>query len=247
MFKMIVYSLIGLLCAAGAAFSTDYKECFDLGLYFGKEPAAIHQKIDEYQAKLKNDSKDYYADLAVGVLYSALSSPFDNPEEGASKEVVEYTEKFLKIEPANTLGLIYNGLGHSLISRDSSNVIVKVFEVNKASDVFDQAVKLSKGAENEWYIRFMRANFYVNLPDFFNKMKTAEEDYRFVETYYAANPSIETSMVAAYYYLGEMEKTKGDIDKAVSYWKKSTGLQKKLKTSFPEGKYAQKKLDIYED
>ncbi len=234
-----------LIFITGFAFCTDYEECFKLNVYFGQDYDIIHNKIDEYRNKILNEPDDYYADLAVGILYGALSSPNKNPEKGASEKILEYTEKFLKKDPTNSLGLIYNALGYSLAVRDSSNSFVQFLKVNTSSGIFDRAVKLSKGAGMEWYAHYMRANYFANLPGFFNKSKIAEEDYGFVESYYMNNPDIEGYMIVAYYYLGNMEKNKGNIENAVNYWKKSVELQGKLGTNLPEGKSAAENLENY--
>ena len=245
--RSLILVLAILTGFAVAAFSTTFQDCFAVGKYFGNDPAVIHEKINEFESKLKADPSDNYANLALGILYSALATPADKPEKDAGKKAIQYTDTFLKKEPDNSLALIYNGLGHGFIARDSKNPIVKMSEVNKSSAICDKAVKFAEGKPFEWNIRFMRANFYGNLPGFFKKGEIAEKDYQFVENEYSKNPSIEGAMPAAYFYLGEMKKSKGDLDNAVTYWKKSVSLGEKLTNASYEVRTAKKRLETFAD
>ncbi len=119
--------------------------------------------------------------------------------------------------------------------------------VSKSSEICDKAVKLAGGKPYEWDIHFLRANYYVNLPDFFNKKQIAENDYEFVESEYQKNPSIEGAMGIVYFYLGENEKSKGNIDKALEYWKKSVAMNEKYKVVSYEARTAKKRLETFAD
>ncbi len=245
--KRLMFVLIAALTCFTAGFSTTFDECYDLGQFFSKDSTNVHQKITHYEDLLKADPSDYYADLAIGILYTSLARLADSPEKGANKKALEYTDKFLKKEGDNSLGLIYNGLANGLVARDSINPITKMSGVSKSSAMCDKAVKLSEGKPLEWYIRFMRANYYVNLPDFFKKRKIANEDYLFIVDEFNKNPAIEGFMGTVYFYLGEMEKSAGNLDKAVEYWKKSDALNKKYSSSSYEAKMTEKRLDTFAD
>jgi tetratricopeptide (TPR) repeat protein len=248
--KRIITLLVLACLYAGKIFPTTQDECGTLWQYFGKKPAEVYQKIGDYQAKLKADSNDYYADLAVGILYFALAYPTDLHESNAATNVIAYTDKFLKQDKDNPLGLVYNGVAHGLLARDSDNVLVKMVEANNGSSTCDKAVKLSQGSSGEWYIRFMRANFYQGLPGFFGKRDIAREDYRFVETLYnkdTNNNSIAGPMGTVYFYLGEIEKSETNIDKAIEYWKKSVQLNSRFGMDTPEGRKAKKEIDTFSD
>ena len=247
---MIFGSVCAICMSAGKIAPTTMEECNSLGFYHIKGPAAVHEKIAEYEAKLKSDSNDYYSELAIGILYGFLATPADKYEAGAARKDVDYTDKFLLVEKDNPLALIWNGLGHGLISRDETNVIVKLLELNTSFGICDKAVDLSAGKPYEWNIRFMRANMYVNLPAFFNKTDIAVKDYRFVEDEFNKNTGnrvIEGSMGTVYYYLGENEKSNTNMDKAVEYWKKSVLINDKYSADSYEAKMAKKELDTFSD
>ncbi len=245
MIKRIVLFNLLVFLVLSYMFSTDFQECFSLNSYFNLSQAEIQPKIKEYEQRLVSDPQDYYANLAIGILYTAISSPGDNPDLVASQNIIKYTEKFLKREPGNPFALVYLGLGHSLVSRDSNNPVVKIFEVNNAISTFDKAVNVAKDQPVEWFVRYMRANFFMNLPKSFNKRKDAESDYAFVRKVCEDNPNLEGFMISAYYYLGELQKSKGDINGAADYWNKSVSLNKKLEKNVNEAKKAQKEIDAF--
>ncbi len=248
--KRIIAAAVFLCMYAGSVFPTTFDECSGLIMYFGKGPAVLHQKIGEYEKKLKTDSNDYYAELALGILYLPLAYPADSHESGALQKLIDYTGKFLAREPENPLALIYNGEGHGLAARDTNDLLVKIFEANKGVEVCDKAVKLAAGKSYEWNIRFLRANSYVNYPEFFKKKDVAAADYRFVETEYNKNTNdqyMEGVMGSVYFYLGEIEKSNTNMDKAVLYWKKSVKINTKYSNDSYEARKAKKELETFTD
>lgn len=239
--------LCGLFVTICFAQATDLEECFALNGYFNRPAQEIHQKIDEYQGRINADKNDYYANLAIAILYSALSSPMENPEMGASQKVVDYSKAFEKKEKNNPLAMTYYGLGCSLVSRDSRSHIKQYSMVKTAIKKFDTAVELSAGQERHWFIRYMRGNFFINLPGLFEKRSMAEQDFEFINSYYAAHPEIEGYMCNAYYFLGEIEKSRGNLDKAVGFWKKSVSINESLALNAREGEQSAERLKVYAD
>lgn len=247
MIKRVICVLVGIAVLVPAAFATDMEECFSLNDYFNKSPNEIHAKINEYEAKLAGDKDDYYANLAIAILYAALSSPEENPEKGASAKVVEYSKRFEKKEKKNPIAMTYYGLGCSLVSRDSKNPITQITQVKKGISIFDKAVDLASADKRLWYVRYMRANFYINLPDTFKKRSIAEKDFEFVKDYYTSHPEIEGFMCNGYYNLGEIEKSRGNIDNAVRYWSLSVELDKKRNLNSKEANKAANRLKLFKD
>lgn len=240
---------MGLLLAVfgSAVFATDLEECFCLNDYFNKTPQETHAKIDEFEKRLASNKNDYYSYLALAVLYSALSSPMDSPEKGASKKIVEYSEAFEKKEKNNPVAMTYYGLGCSLVSRDSRNPFTQLKMVKKAIRMFDDAVARSVGQKHHWFVRYMRGNFYINLPSSFDKREEAEEDFFYTRDYYSSHTSIEGYMCNAFFYLGEIEKTRGNLDAAVGCWKESVAINNRLALDAREGAQAEERLKIFAD
>ncbi len=187
--KKIILTLAFIFLYAINVFPTTFEECYSLGMSPIWSNESIHQLIAEYEAKLKSDNSDYFAYLALGILYFNLASPASTHEGGSVQKLLDYTDKFLDKEPDNSLALIYNGLGHGFIARDTSesNLLVKLTEVNEAVKICDEAVNLAAGKNYEWKIRYMRASFYIKLPDLFKERDAAIDDFRFVETQYYKN------------------------------------------------------------
>ncbi len=236
--------LLVFLCAS-AVFSTDFRECFSLNSFYDSSLADTQVKIGEYEKKLLVNPGDYYADLAIGILYEDISASGRNPDPSYSINVVKYTEKFLRRSPDDPFAMVYLGLGHSLVCRDSTNKLTQYFEINNAISIFDKAVYLAGGRDIEWFVRYMRGNFFMNLPESFNKTKYASDDFEFVLKAYSIDPGLESYMIVTYYYLGELKKSKGDIDKAVDFWNKSVALNQKLKLNVMDAAKARKELDIF--
>jgi len=143
--KKLVLCTLAVVILGGSLFATDLEECFYLNAYFNRTPVETHAKIAEYERRLESDTNDYHSYLALAVLYSALSSPMENPEKGASEKVVEYSEAFVKREKNNPIAMTYYGLGCSLVSRDSRNPFTQLKMVKKAIKLFDEAIALSAG------------------------------------------------------------------------------------------------------
>jgi len=236
-----------MMTIAAFSFATDYEECFKLNESYNLSTSAVHEQIVMYELRLKQDKNDYYANLAIAILYTVLASPMENPEDGASGKIIPYTAKFEAKEKNNSLELVYSGMGHSLMARDSKNMFVKLAEVSKAISIFDRNVKLSENKPIEWYVRYMRGNFYMNLPDSLNKHKDAEQDFAFVLQQYHKNPALEGYMADGYYYLGEIEKSRGNIDKAMEYWKLSVAINERLKLNSKEADKSMNRLKTFED
>ncbi len=244
--RLIVALALGLAFVSGLS-CTNLDECFSLNAYFNKSPIEIHTRIAKYEALLVSDPGDYYANLAMAVLYTALSSPMESPEPGASEKIVEYSRMFEKKEKNNPIAMTYYGLGCSLVSRDSKNPMVKMMMVNKAISIFDNAVNLSENQPKEWFVRYMRANFYINLPGSFKKQDVAESDFYSIQRLYIGQGEMEGYMCNAYFNLGEIEKSRGNIDLAVQNWKKSVEINEKLRLHSMEAAKSVERLKLFTD
>ena len=225
--KKLVLCTLAVVLLGGSVFATDLEECFYLNAYFNRTPDETHAKIAEYERRLESDKNDYCSYLALAVLYSALSSPMENPEKGASEKVVEYSEAF--------------------VSRDSRNPFTQLKMVKKAIKLFDEAIALSAGQTRHWFVRYMRGNFYINLPASFKKRGEAEADFFYIKDYYSDHADIEGYMGNAYYYLIEIEKTRGNPDAAVGCWKNSVAINERLKLNSREADQAAERLKIFAD
>ncbi len=241
--KTVALALV--LAFVSAIFATDQEECFRLNEYFNKSPAAAHAKIAEYERRLAENPDDHYAHLAIAILYSALSSPMDNPERGASEKIVEHSERFEKTEKDNPLAMTYYGLGCSLVSRDSGNPFRKMKMVKKGIAVFDKAASLSANRPIEWFVRYMRANFYINLPSSFKKRDVAVSDFEYIRDLYSGQKEIEGYMCNAHYNLGEIEKTRGNLDAATRHWKTAVEINARLNLNSREGTKAKEQLELF--
>ncbi len=207
--KIVISALVFLFIYSGKLFSTTFDDCYLLSI--SNDKTTIPRKIAEYEAKLKTDDTDYYSYLALGILYCNMSS---------TSNIIYYTDKFLAKVPGNPLALIYNGLGHAFVARDTPDfdVFKKYTEINKACDNCDRAVFLAAGKTYEWRIRYMRGSFYMNFPSFFSKSEIVKEDFKFIETEFDKNTNnleIQSAMPIVYKYFIDNEKTPVNFDNSI--------------------------------
>lgn len=227
--------------------ATDSEECFALSRFFNKPEASISQEIDGYRRRLLCDPTDVYANLAIGILYDALSASNDPSGADASKNAVLYIRRFEKSKGDDPLALTYLGLGYSLVSRDSRNPIAQLVNVKAAIDAFERAVVMAEGRPRGWYSRYMRANFYMNLPSSFGKRAAAEEDIAFVLDAYGKDPALEPFLCPTMYYRGEIENARGETGQALYYWGLSVAIDDKFGLGSPDAAKAAKQIELKKD
>jgi len=250
---IFIMALLSLYVSNLSALTT-LDECEKLNTYFGDKVPAIESKISHYKKKLKSNANDKNIHFALGILYSALA----NQNEGnfdISNTAREHLETFLNNGNASYhLANGYYAMAWALMARDHKSVVKKIGYTQKAIKLFDQTVNDSKGKKDYWYIRFLRGNTYINLPeDIFHKFEVAKEDFKYVEIYtYSENPgkdlfALPGYMITVFYNRGEIEKSNGNIDKAIEYWKKSVKLYGHLQSDAIAATKAQKRLDVFSD
>jgi len=233
---------------------TSKVECEKLFLYFTEDEAVIQSKIQEYKTKLKNNPKDENINYALGILYLAIGQKKEGNIE-LSEKAINYLERLSK-EGRSDDNLLnaYYAMAWALRGRDEKNTAQKTHYAQKAIKIFDENVENSIKEDSHWYIRYLRANTYIRLPEeIFHKFNTAVEDYSFIEEYtYKKYDKRELKrlpvyMVSVFYFRGEIEKYNGKIDNAIAYWKKSVRLNEIHKKNIPVSVKAKKRISIFDD
>ena len=214
--KKLCFFTITILCSLYPLGAINSDGCFALIDSFRSSQADIERAMDDYVLAVKADPSEPRNKLALAILCVALDSQKDSGPAVHSKEAIGYTEDFLKSNPRNDLGLLFNGLARSLEVRGSWNPFFQMSEMKKAIISLDQAVEATKGSPREWYVRFMRANTYANTPRAMGKWDEAEEDYRFLVDFIKTHPEREPYLIPANYYRSLMKMAGGDKNEARS-------------------------------
>ena len=137
--SMLIILLLGI---CSKAFSdTSLSECLGLRGFSGSPVDVLKQNIEKYNNILKSNPSGNYANLALGILYFEMYNSPGNTDTNAVNESIGCTEKFLEKDMDNPIGLLYNGLAHGIIARNSKDIFVKIKEGPIVGDELDRAVK----------------------------------------------------------------------------------------------------------
>jgi tetratricopeptide (TPR) repeat protein len=207
-----------------AAIRTD--ECFSLIDAFRLSPSEIERAMEGYILAVEADPAEPGNKLALAILCVVLDSRKDAGPAEHAKKALGYTEDFLRTQPRNDLGLLFDGLARSLEARGSWNPFFQMSEMKKAIASLDQAVETTKGSPREWYVRFMRANTYASTPANMGKWDEAEEDYRFFAGFIETHPERETYLVPANYYRALMKRAGGDNGEALACLRRALEIER---------------------
>lgn len=129
-------------------------------------------------------SQSYEQRVSNGVeLHDAVEASGADEEPLARALVEEWIQ--IEKEFAEPLVWAYLGSSWNLLARDSSNVLIQVDAVGKATQYLDRAVELDP---DNIVIRRIRYANYLELPEFFGKEAVAAEDLDYLIRVYRDDP-----------------------------------------------------------
>ncbi len=232
MFKMLVLFL--MFCAT-LVYGINRNEIYFYSSYFDSNQIVIQNELK----KLGDSEQDK---IKKGILYLSLAV---QNVPAASKEAYNIFKEFEKKE-VDDLFLAYIAMNYALLSRDDQNPIKKMSYADKSIKLFNQIIEKNK---NDWYMRYLRANTFIGFPDFFNVKNIAEQDFNFIiDSYESKKEKIHLSIIlTTYYYLGEIKKSKDEIDKAIKYWKKAVRIGDENKIFNENYKKAKGRIKLFEE
>lgn len=241
MFRNRLILLWAVLNLPNTILATSLKECFSLREHFQTEISGLESKIASFEQRFKDNPDDYLAKLASSILIVAKVSQLKAVSVETTSLAVKYCEYVISKDPLNPLALTFCGLAYSLIARDSRNMITQWISMKKCLFLMDKGVKMGSGSEMEWYVRFLRANCYSNLPKSFNKWDDAESDYIYIFAHFLSQQEIEPYLIAASYYRANLMYAQRKTVDAFKYWQNAVTINKKLHLNVWE---ASKAIDL---
>jgi hypothetical protein len=129
--------------------------------------------------------------------------PEENHDSSAAQEAVRTARQDSVSHKDDPVDLVLEATARAVIARNSSNLLEKIGQAGQALSLFDKAVLLAQGREEEWFVRLFRASTFVYLPDFFQKKKIAETDLAWVAETLGNQESLKSLVPVVMFYQGE--------------------------------------------
>ncbi|MDI6704511.1 MAG: tetratricopeptide repeat protein [bacterium] len=229
---------VGILCYLfiGGAVLAEIPEINIYGLMDYKELKRVIEKNEEI---LKKNPSDVNVLKTLGIAYHNLSVI---GKKGVCQKAFSILTKAYELAPHDYEILVYLGSTHTLLGRDATLPLTRVYQVIKGCRIMDKAV--SKVPDNI-IVRLTRAHNSLALPSFFKRAKYAEEDLLYLLKLSKKAPEkFPPDLLATIYYnLGEYYKGNGKSqwNKARDYWKQAVEVAPESE----DGIAAQKRLEVY--
>ncbi len=189
---------------------------FLFSMIFGQIKKDETAMIHEMENALKKDPANKEILLKLGVLYHNTGLKGDKEAVHKGEEVLK---RLIKIDPNNAEAHCWLGSILTLKGRDATFPIKKIIHVKEGLKEMDRAVSLSPENIN---LRIVRGKKALGLPDIFNRIDIAIEDFEFVlslkERKKIKLP--DTLIRELLMDLGEAYKKKGDISEAKERWER---------------------------
>lgn len=233
--KWILSLCMMILCSV--TFSLDRLQIMNFSSYFDSNVFVVNDEIK----KLGNSEEEK---IKKGILYLSLAIQ-EPPVEKASLKAVEILKEFEK-KNVDRLLKAYLAMSYSLGSRDDKNPLKKMKYADNCIKLFNAIVAED---ENDWYVRFLRAQCFAAFPDFFKVGDIAESDFKFLQNLYENKKENihPTIAVRVYYYLGEFAKSKKDLDKAIAFWKKAVSIADENHITNDSYRKAKARIKVFEE
>jgi len=172
------------------------------------------RQVQEYRLAMAHDPRNRTLGLAMGVLLTSLAVPESEKRAPYAIQALALIQEYLDQHPRNPLALAYFCTAKSLVLRNSGNLFDMMFQMGPILEAMDRAVHESRGSDEEWLVRLVRANLFVKLPDLLNKKGVAYQDFQFIAHSRESRPQIEVALPTVYYYLGKIERSRGRFQQA---------------------------------
>lgn len=130
--------------------------------------------IREMENALKKEPANKEILLKLGILYHNIGLKGD---KGAVDRGEEILKRLIKIDPNNPDAHCWLGSILTLKGRDATFPIQRIIYVKEGLKEMDKAVSLSPENIN---LRMIRGKNSLALPDIFNRIDTAIEDFEFI-------------------------------------------------------------------
>lgn len=199
----------------------------------------LKRVMEEKEGILKENPDDVGALKVLGIAYHNLSVL---GKKGVSEKAFSILNKAHQLAPDDYEILVYLGSTRTLLGRDATFPLTRLYQVNKGCRIMDDAIF---NAPDNIVVRMTRANNSLALPSFFNRAKYAKEDLLYLLKLSKKLPrEFPNDLLSTIYYtLGEYYKGEGKSqwNKAREYWQEAVKVAPESK----DGIAAQKRLQVY--
>jgi len=221
----------------GVFLSITFAETEAENIYGLMDYQELKRVIEEKEDILKEKPNDVYALKILGIAYHNLSVI---GKKGVSAKAFSILSKAYELAPEDYEILVYLGSAKTLLGRDATFPMTRLYQVNKGCRIIDEAI--SKAPDNI-VVRLTRANNSLGIPSFFQRVRYAKEDMLYLLRLSEKEKEkfLPELLATIYYTLGEYHKEKEEMDKAREYWKKAVGIAPSSK----DGLLAKKRIEVY--
>jgi hypothetical protein len=122
------------------------------------------------------------------------------------------------------IAVAYRGSARTLMGDEDGNPVNKIKFTNDGIAILNGAV--DQYGKVSFIPRFMRANVFFSLPEFFQKETAATKDYVYLEDCFISGSIKPDNGIMSFVYLnrGNLFKKNRDMKQAMVYWKKSISI-----------------------
>ena len=176
----------------------------------------LKAQIEMLEKKVKSEPENKEYLLNLGILYHSLAQ--EGNKEGVQKGE-EVFKKLLDIDSKNAQAYCWYGSLLTLKGKYASLPFNKVKFVNNGTKKMDKAVEL---APDDIMVRMIRAQNSLGLPEFFQKLDVAINDFEHLLSLHKNKPKLFSKELLAniYFGLGIAWKRKDNPKKAEENWQK---------------------------
>lgn len=206
---------------------------FLLSSQLQQEKLRIKELIQQNEMKLKETAEDITILKKLGLLYHDLGAL---GEKSVAKKATEYLEKYQKMVSKQDYEVMaYLGSCYTILGRDESIPFLKLLHVKNGCQLIDKAIK---EAPQNVTVRMVRIGNSLELPPFFNRLKYAEIDCKFLLNSHEKGKIILSKEVLSqvYYSMGEIYYRKKYFTKAKECWLKVQDIMPDSEISFKANK-----------
>ena len=199
----------------------------------------IQAQVSLWEDQIKEDPGNTELLLKLGQYYHDLGG--NQQDKGAVKKSVQNLERLLDLEPKNSVAMVYYGSALTMRARDVFFPWEKMKYMKKGIGRMDKAVTLDP--ENR-EVRLIRGINNSQLPDMFQKLSPALEDFETIEKWLSRSAQSEGDafLLPFYYHYGcALLKTHKETEA-----RKQFEMVVKINPESEYGNKAQKRLEEME-
>ena len=182
--------------------------------------SALDGQVDEWEEQLKVSPDNQALLLNLGRYYHDASSEGNGTALSRAEECLS---NLLNLDPDNALALVYFGSVLTMKARDAGSSWDAMEYLEIGFSKMDEAVIL---APNEAEVRLLRGINSLHIPEEFQRLYLAVEDFRAIEDLISNSDQDQGNefLLPYYFYFGEALAKNGKKNEAIAKWEKVCSL-----------------------